>query len=270
MWQLGLLTIGLLYLAAVMGCSDGEDGSVTGAADGRAEVPVPAGWKLVFHDEFDGEALDLAKWNPRDPEQRERNHELQAYVPDAFRVGGGVLRIVAERRQATYDGKPRDFTSGMMTTTGRFAQAFGRFEVRCRIPAGKGLWPAAWLLPEPFSWPPEIDILETLGHEPTVAHFTHHWRDAGGTHVSDGGRWSGPDLSADFHVYAVDWSPGRIVWSLDGQERFRSEQSVPQVPMFLLLNLAVGGDWPGAPDDRTPFPSSFDVDYVRVYRRQQL
>jgi beta-glucanase (GH16 family) len=233
------------------------------AAD-NATLP---GYKLTFQDEFDGSALDLSKWNPNDPWGRERNRELQAYVKDAFQVTNGVLHVQAEKRQASYAGKQRFFTSGMMTTYGKFSQRYGRFEIRCRVPKGKGMWPAFWLLPDPLEWPPEIDVLEILGHEPTKVYMTHHFRNQDKRHGSHGGSWSGPDFSSDFHQFTVDWSPTEIVWSIDGSERYRSDKSIPQGKMYLLVNLAVGGDWPGAPDEKTAFPSAFEVDYIRVYEK---
>jgi beta-glucanase (GH16 family) len=234
-----------------------------------AETADRPGWKLTFQDEFDGDALNTRKWNPNDPGGRERNHELQAYVKDAFEVRGGVLFIHADQRQALYDGKQRAYTSGMMTTLGKFRQEYGRFEIRCQVPRGKGLWPAFWLLPETPGWPPEIDVLEILGHNPTRVHMTHHFRDEQQKHRSHGGSWVGPDFSADYHEFAVEWSPQAIVWYVDGAQRFRSEKSIPHCKMYLLVNLAVGGDWPGAPDERTHFPVAFAVDYVRVYERVQ-
>jgi beta-glucanase (GH16 family) len=236
---------------------------ICGAA-GLVERP---GWKITFQDEFDGHALDLQKWNPNDPWGRERNRELQAYVKDAFVVSNGVLRVQAEKREAMYADKQRSYTSGMMTTYGKFSQQYGRFEIRCRVPKGKGMWPAFWLLPEPLGWPPEIDVLEILGHEPDKLHMTHHFRDAQRKHLSSGGSWKGPDFSEGFHEFAVEWSPEQIVWFVDGHERFRSTKTIPQSKMYLLVNLAVGGDWPGAPDEKTVFPSAFEVDYVRVFQR---
>ena len=237
---------------------------IAAVAAQKADRP---GWKLTFQDEFNGMVLDLAKWTPADPWGRERNRELQAYVKDAFEVRDGVLHIKAERREAIYDNKPRTYTSGMMSTHDRFTQEFGRFEIRCRVPGGKGLWPAFWLLPEPLGWPPEIDVLEILGHQPNKVYLTHHFRNEQRQHKSHGGSWIGPDFSADFHEFAVEWSPTAIVWFVDGVERFRSEDSVPHAKMYLLVNLAIGGDWPGPPDDKTRFPATFDVDYVRVYER---
>ena len=239
--------------------------SVAGAAE-KADRP---GWKLTFQDEFDGTALNLKNWSPTDPWGRERNRELQAYVTNAFEVHDGVLRVQADRGQAFYAGKQRSYTSGMMTTYGKFSQEYGRFEIRCRVPAGKGLWPAFWLLPDPLGWPPEIDVLEILGHEPSKVYMTHHFRDEQRKHGSHGGSWAGPDFSAGFHEFAVEWSPQAIVWFVDGVERYRSENSIPHGKMYMLVNLAVGGDWPGAPDEKTRFPSAFEVDYVRVYQRAQ-
>ena len=127
------------------------------------------------------------------------------------------------------------------------------------------LKPAFWLLPDPLGWPPEIDVLEVLGHEPDKIYLTHHFRDDQRKHASSGGSWKGPDFSANFHEFAVEWSPEQIVWFVDGQERFRSKKTIPRVKMYMLVNLAVGGDWPGAPDEKTQFPAAFEVDYVRVY-----
>jgi beta-glucanase (GH16 family) len=236
----------------------------TGWAAQKADRP---GWKLTFQDEFDGSVLDTNKWNPNDPWGRERNRELQAYVTDAFEVRDGMLRIKAEKRQARYAGKDRSFSSGMMTTYRKFSQEYGRFEIRCRVPKGKGMWPAFWLLPEPLGWPPEIDVLEILGHEPTKVHMTHHFRDERRDRHSHGSSWSGPDFSAGFHEFAVEWSPEAIVWFVDGTERFRSEKDIPRGKMYMLANLAVGGDWPKAPDENTHFPAAFEVDYIRVYER---
>lgn len=229
------------------------------------------GWELTFSDEFDGDALDRTKWNPFDPWKTERNAELQAYVSNAFEVKDGTLRIEIDRKKAFYDNKVRDYTSGMMTTLGKFSQRYGRFEIRCRVPKGHGLWPAFWMLPDPLSWPPEIDILEILGHQTDRVHLTHHWPDpANPTEASksDSAEFQGPDFSADFHTFAVEWEPEEIRWFVDGEQRHRSRESIPDGPMFLLVNLALGGGWAGPPDDSTPFPAYFEVDWVRAWQKK--
>jgi beta-glucanase (GH16 family) len=241
-------------------------------APGEALEPtVPGDWRLTFHDEFAGTRVDETKWTPRDPWERGRNQELQAYVPEALEVRRGMLRAVAQRKSAEYAGTMRQYVSGMMNGAGKFNQRFGLFEIRCRVPRGKGLWPAFWLLPdEPPGWPPEIDVLEILGHQPQRIHFTHHWRDEQQQRRSDGGRWNGPDFSAGFHTIAAAWSDEAIVWYVDGVERGRSTKHIPAGrPMFMLINLAVGGTWPGAPDAQTSFPAAFEVDWVRVWERAE-
>lgn len=239
----------------------------TGAAEPGAER---AGWELTFSDEFDGEGLDRTKWNPTDPWEVERNAELQAYVSNPFEVKDGLLRIRIEKRKAFYDNKVREYASGMMTTAGKFSQRYGRFEIRCRVPKGRGLWPAFWMLPDPPAWPPEIDVLEILGHETDRVYLTHHWphpENPTGASKSDTGEWRGPDFAADFHTFAVEWEPEEIRWYVDGVERHRSRKEIPAVPMFLLVNLALGGAWAGPPDETTPFPSWFQIDWVRVWKK---
>jgi beta-glucanase (GH16 family) len=130
------------------------------------------------------------------------------------------------------------------------------------------------MLPQAGQWPPEIDITEVLGHEPNKVHLTHHWGTARARKEKTA-HFVGPDFSADFHVFAVEWERGRIRWLVDGVERSRSEteagagaERIPAEPFYLLLNTAVGGQWPGNPDETTTFPQYHDIDYVRVYRRK--
>ena len=255
-----VLTIPFVFIAG--------SGAVRGQESRGGKAPAKPGWKLVFEDEFDGDGVNTMKWNLHDPWGRERNRELQAYVEDAFEVKDGVLRIKADKGKAKYAGRDRTIKSGMMTTYEKFSQQFGRFEVRCRVPVGKGLWPACWLLPEPLGWPPEIDILEILGHDTKTIYFTHHWQEGRGARKSDGGKWTDrKDFGKEFHVVAIEWAPREIRWEVNGKERFKSSKTIPRKPMYLLLNLAVGGEWPGSPDETTVFPAFFEVDYVRVYKR---
>src|SRR5207249_3392654 len=112
-----------------------------------------------------------------------------------------------------------------------------------------------------------IDILEILGHEPDKIYFSTHWSDAAGKHQWHTDDMKGTDFSAGFHTIALEWNPGEVVWHVDGTERARSKQGVPAEPMYVVANLAVGGDWPGNPDATTPFPGYMDIDYIRVYQR---
>jgi beta-glucanase (GH16 family) len=116
------------------------------------------------------------------------------------------------------------------------------------------------------TWPPEIDIMELLGHEPTRVYMTHHWG-AWPNVQSHGGSYAGPDFSQDFHTFAIEWRPGLLIWLVDGVLRFVSTTHVPDEPFFIILNTAVGGDWPGNPDQTTVFPQYHEIDYVRWYVR---
>jgi beta-glucanase (GH16 family) len=238
------------------------------AATGDVPTADPrekSGWKLTFADEFDGETLDPDRWIDSYPDGKRThaNNEQQYYEPGGARVAGGLLRFTAERRVS--GGMP--YTSGMACTHGKFAQKYGWFEVRARFPKGRGMWPAFWLLPETKAWPPEIDVLEILGHEPDVVLMTNHWGRDFPTRRYRTGKWKGPDFSADFHTFAAEWGPGKIIWYVDGVERHRTTEGVPAEPMYVLVNLAVGGDLPGMPDATTPFPGVMEVDYVRAYAR---
>jgi beta-glucanase (GH16 family) len=235
-------------------------------------APVREGWELTFSEEFSAKTIDPKRWNLKDPWGAEKNAELQAYVPGALTLKNGRLRIEADRRKAFYDQKVRDYVSGMATTARKFSQRYGLFEVRCRIPKGRGLWPAFWMLPDPPSWPPEIDVFEILGHEANRVYLTHHWPDPAkpkSASLSNMGEWvAAEDYSDSFHTFGVEWDRGQIRWLVDDVERHRATEKVPDVPMFLLLNLAVGGQWPGAPDDTTVFPAVFEIDWVRVWKRK--
>jgi beta-glucanase (GH16 family) len=224
-------------------------------------------WTLTFSDEFAAPELAFPKWVPHDPWGHERNREGQAYVPAAIDVKDGIARITARREIARYDGRQREFTSGIMTTQGSFAQTYGRFEIRCRAASGKGLESKFWLLPTGSGEIPSIDIFDVIGSEPSNARFANRWGDEK-TERSFSGSYQVADLSEGFHVVAIEWDESRIVWSVDGKERFRSTTGVPHQAMYLAINLAVGGLAAKYPDQSAPFPAVFEIDYVRVYQRK--
>ncbi|MBD3239674.1 MAG: family 16 glycosylhydrolase [Chitinivibrionales bacterium] len=228
------------------------------------------GWQQTFVDQFDGASLDTTKWHPYDHFCGVRNSELQAYMTENVIVGDGVCSLKAEVREVDYGYCGRgdivkQYASGMMITEGLFEQQYGYFEMRCRVPAGQGLWPAFWML-APNRWPPEIDVLELLGHEPDKAYMTVHWSEPLDNHVGRGGNFVGPDFSQGYHLFAVEWRPDALVWYIDGVERHRSTEGIPHRPFYLLANLAVGGSWPGAPDQTTEFPATFLVDHVMAWQ----
>jgi beta-glucanase (GH16 family) len=219
-------------------------------------------WQLVWADEFDGAAINSTRWNVRNAPGN-TNNELQYYSPDEVWVADGTLHLRSQRRNLG----GRQYTSGLVETRRKFAQTYGRVEVRAKLPRGQGIWPAHWMLPESGVWPPEIDIMELLGHEPETVYMTNHWG-VWPQHQWRTGEFTGPDFSADFHTFAVEWTPTRIEWYVDGVIRFANNSGVPTgAPFYVILNTAVGGIWPGNPDDTTQFPQMHEIDYVRVYTR---
>jgi beta-glucanase (GH16 family) len=240
-----------------------------GASDASAAEWDKPGWELTFQDEFDGSSLDTAKWKTRYKwGEAIINSELQAYVDDAFVVQNGLLGIVGKHESGQYANQTLDYRSGVICSV--HEQTYGYFEARVKVPKGQGYWPAFWLLGA-VGTPNvnEIDILELLGHDTDTAYMTVHWGqsyDVG--HESDGTSFDGPDFSADFHLFAVEWDAGKISWFIDGIERYtHTGDGVSHVPMYMILNLAIGGGWPGAPDATTVFPGTFEIDYVRAYQR---
>jgi beta-glucanase (GH16 family) len=242
------------------------------AASAALPLTPPPGssnsWQLTFAEDFNGTSIDPTKWNTfYYPNIVNTGHnELQAYTPSALTVQNGVLRIRADKQALG----GLNYTSGIIQSRDKFAQLFGYFEMRARLPKGSGLWSSFWMLPQSHNWPPEIDIMENLGHEPTTIYMTNHWTDSAGTNPFHTSYVTGPDYSLDYHTYAVLWAPGQIIWYIDGIESARTTQHVASEPMYLLANLAVGGDWPGNPDANTSFPSFYDIDYIHVYQRSLI
>ncbi|HLM56452.1 MAG TPA: glycoside hydrolase family 16 protein [Pyrinomonadaceae bacterium] len=256
-------------------------------------VRAQTGWTLAWADEFNGPAgaaVDSAKWGFDVGGGGWGNRELEYYTDstrNASTDGAGNLRIVAiketlARKAARCWYGQCQYTSARLLTKGRFQQTYGRFEARLKIPYGQGIWPAFWMLGaniDPAGWPAcgEIDIMENIGREPAVVHGTLHGPGYSGA-AGVGAPYSlttGQRFADDFHTFAVEWEPGAIRWYVDNQlYQTRTSADLPagsawvfDHPFFMILNVAVGGNWPGSPDATTTFPQTMLVDYVRVYRR---
>jgi beta-glucanase (GH16 family) len=251
---------------------------------------APKGYALVWSDEFNGKNGSLpeaSKWTYDIGGNGWGNRELEYYTNRAenARIEDGKLVITA--RQETYtapDGAKFNYTSARLKTQGLFSQAYGRFEARIKLPAGQGIWPAFWLLGDNFEsvgWPKcgEIDIMENVGKEPGTNHGSLHGPSSTKTTSDLTATTSlpaGRKLSDGFHVYAVEWDPETVRFYLDANlfATFTASQWpsggtwVFDHPFFVILNVAVGGDWPGPPDRGTVFPQTMLVDYVRVYKRK--
>ena len=235
--------------------------------------------KLIWSDEFAGPrgaAVDARHWTHEVGGGGWGNRELQRYTglpENAALDGNGNLAIVARRSAGEY-------TSARLITQGKFEFTYGSVEARMRLPRGRGIWSAFWMLGANLPvcpWPNcgEIDIVESLGHDPHTTYGTLHGPGYAGRHGIARSYRHETDLTDDFHVFGVDWQPNRVRWSLDGVTHATLAASdlgdkpwVHDHPFFILLNVAVGGDWPGEPDASTPFPAALLVDYVRVYQSE--
>ena len=243
-------------------------------------------WKLVWADEFDGDTLNTQKWSYMIGDGTEYgisgwgNNELQYYREQNVKVANGVLTITAKRENI----ETSQFTSGRIRTINLGDWTYGKFEFRAKMPVGQGLWAAIWMLPTDNSYggwaaSGEIDIMEYLGHDTARVHGTIHY----------GGQWPanqyrGTDyVTADtafhkkFHTFALEWEEGELRWYVDGElfqdlgsGMWYSSSAAFPAPFnrrfHLLINLAVGGNWPGSPDLTTTFPQELVLDYVRVYQ----
>ena len=241
-------------------------------------------YELVWSDEFDGTLVDQSKWEFQIGDGCPDlcgwgNGELQYYRAENATVGGGLLTITAKEEAFGFS----DYTSARLRTKGKADWEYGRFEMRAKLPIGKGLWPAFWMLPAQDSYggwaaSGEIDVMELVGHEPERVLGTLHY---GGTFPANTYSGDHYDLASgtfndDFHVFAVEWEAGEIRWYVDGihyqtQTAWWSTGGPYPAPFdqpfYMLLNVAVGGDWPGPPDGSTQFPQTMVVDYVRVYEK---
>jgi len=244
--------------------------------------PTPApwdieGWELVWHDEFDGPDLNRENWNFDIGGNGWGNAEWEAYTdkPENIRIEDRMLVIEAREDPTLPSGRP--YSSARIKTQGLHSWQYGRIEARMKLPHGQGIWSAFWMLGDNNrGWPAsgEIDILEHIGREPTDIHATIHapgYSGGGGV----GGSLTVPDgtLYDDFHVYAIEWEENVIRWYFDDEEYFKiTPADVPDKwifdhPFFIIMNVAVGGRWPGYPDDTTTFPQFLLVDHIRVYQR---
>lgn len=268
------------------------------------ELNIP-GYRLQWHDEFEGTSVDANRWEVnvgvnagyiRQSDGRyiephwfggeyapwsqviPINDERQYYSPDNVTVANGILQIRAREETVVnpvgwYDPAYHLYTSGKLNTADEFQFQFGIVRWRAQLPAGKGLWPALWMLsaPEPWFWDDEIDVMEGRGSQPSITTSAHHYKipDGNGGRINQynsGLLNTGINIQTTYNVYGLEWQPGFIRTDFNGREVFYDEQAIPQVPLFLIMNAAVGGHFDGLPDETTAFPTDFNIDWVRVWQ----
>ncbi len=246
-------------------------------AGGHTSPDRYEGMTLVWREEFEGDMLDYGTWSHETGTGANGwgNGELQYYREQNTRVGDGYLVITAKKEEFGGLG----YTSSRIVSRGNVTVGFGRIDIRAKLPRGQGIWPALWMLGAStgrVGWPMagEIDIMEMVGgqgRENTV-HGSLHWANAR-EHRYESSSVTLPsgDFSDQFHVYSVVWDRTAIRWLVDGMSYFEMNIAAPEFDAFrqefyLLVNLAVGGDWPGSPDGSTPFPQHLVVDYIRLFQ----
>ena len=267
--------------ASLAGCDNSVEQVVPDAQE------TPDGWELVWSDEFDGDAVDPARWDTQLGNGCPNlcgwgNGEFQNYTAENAVVSDGTLKITAEQE---INGTDTTYTSARLRTLDRGDWTYGRFEIRAKLPTGQGIWPAIWLLFSEDTYgggaaSGEIDIMEAIGSEPGEVFGTLHY---GGP--APGNVFSSRDFQLtydtfdrDFYVFALEWEEGEIRWYVNNvlyrtETEWYSTGGAYPAPFdhdfHLILNVAVGGNLPGAPDETTTFPQTMEVDYVRVYQREE-
>lgn len=257
-------------------------------AEADSDIPEIEGYNLLWNDEFNGDALDETIWNYEPHEPGWTNEELQEYTTSTDNVFVRDGNLVIKAIKSEKDGKDY-YTSGKVTAQNKKDFTYGKVVARAKAPEGKGLWPAIWMMPQDESyygqWPKcgEIDIMEVLGSDVKTAYGTLHYGEPHGeqqgTVVLDNG-----SFADDFHEYSVEWEPGEMRWYIDDElyltvndwfTAVQGEDEKPypapfDQPFFVQMNLAVGGTWPGDPDENTDFDNAeFEIDYVRVYQKPE-
>ncbi|ACS89387.1 glycoside hydrolase family 16 protein [Thermococcus sibiricus] len=247
-------------------------------------------WELIWYDDFEGEKVNENYWTFEIGNGHAYgipgwgNYELEYYSPNNTRIENGTLVIEARKEWVTDEYGTYMYTSSRLKTQGKVeVEPPARIEAKMKLPNGKGLWPAFWMLGTNIGevgWPQcgEIDIMEFVGHEPRTVHGTVHGPGySGGRSITNSYTLPEgvPDFTEDFHVFTIEWFPDRIEWYVDGklyhvvtkeQVETMDNEWVFDKPFYIIINLAVGGNWPGVPNARTKFPARMYVDYVRVYR----
>jgi beta-glucanase (GH16 family) len=282
-FRLAPLAAVALAVSSLVACDNSFD---AGIPDPEA---TPDGWSLVWSDEFDGDDLDLTKWEVQLGDGCDLgicgwgNGEFQSYTRENLAVSDGTLKITARR---SVSGEDTSYTSSRIRTLGKGDWTYGRFEVRAKLPTGQGMWPAIWLL---FSedtyggWAAtgEIDIMEAIGSEPGEVFGTLHYGGEFPDNVFSGAPFelSFDTFDNDFYVFTTEWEEGEIRWYVNNvlyqtqtsDDWYTTGSDNPAAPFdhdfHMILNVAVGGNLPGAPDASTEFPQTMEVDYVRVYER---
>jgi len=279
------ILIVLILIFTSMSCTKNSTNS--NDKNNQNEIPEPPGWNLIWNDEFNASEIDLTKWDHEVNAQGGGNNELQYYTSrsDNSFIQDSVLIIKAIKETYTGPEGTREYTSARLRTLNMGDWKYGRFDIKAKLPFGQGLWPAIWMLPTDWiygGWAAsgEIDIMELIGHEPNKVYGTLHYGATypNNTHAGSSYTLFSGSFANDFHLFTLEWDTTEFRWYVDG-DHYQTQtnwytQNQPFPAPFnqrfhLLLNVAVGGNWPGSPNASTIFPQYMMVDYVRIYEKEK-
>jgi beta-glucanase (GH16 family) len=283
-----LLALCFATFTLSLAAQDVAEATPEATAEGQTDIympeaveDIPEGWTLVWNDEFSGTEIDRSKWGFDTGGGGFGNNEQQFYTDKPENVYLEDNNLVIQALEGRYMGAY--YTSTKLQTLVLGEWQYGRIDIRARLPIGQGIWPAFWMLPARGnygSWPSggEIDIMEYLGHEPQTVHGTLHYG-ASGDHQFSGTSYTLEEgsFADDYHIFSIIWEAESIRWFVDGieyQEQTEWYTGIADYPapfdqkFYLIINLAVGGNWPGYPDETTVFPQRMMVDYVRLYQTE--
>lgn len=242
----------------------------------RADDPAPAGWELVWRDEFDGDRIDAAKWTPCERGRSDWNNTMTA-DPRCFEVGGGTLKLIGFPNAET-DKDPSPFLTGGVTSKDKFEFQHGKIEIRARFKSAKGAWPALWMLGSKGRWPHngEIDLMEHLNFDDKVYQTIHSYyaNEIDKSHKNPPKGATAPIARDDWNTYGAEWDSEKIVFTVNGQPTMTypkvpekgPEQWPFDEPFYLIFSMQIGGDWVGEADPKD-YPAHMEIDWVRVHRK---
>lgn len=282
------LSLTAIAAAAFLGCDSGGEGGDDDPIGSGSDITIPttgytspssySGYTLVFEDDFSNNTLNVANWTHETGTGQNGwgNNELQHYQSGNTSFQDGHLIISAKEESVSGSS----YTSSRIVSQGKFEFRYGRVDIRAALPQGQGLWPALWMLGSNFNsvgWPAsgEIDIMEKVGGSgrENEIHGTVHWQNSGQHAQYGGSQTLTTDATNSFHVYSIEWTSDRISWYIDDNatpfhviDTSPAELDEFRRNFFLIMNVAVGGNWPGAPDATTSFPQHMIVDYIRVFQ----
>lgn len=281
-----MITLLSFWIFLSVNCSSDKNNGVTDPGQNDS-IPSLPGWELVWNDEFAGPDIDMGKWEYEVNGDGGGNNELQYYTdrPENSYITNGSLVILAKRESYTVGGNTWQYTSARMTTRNKGDWKYGRFDIKAKLPYGQGLWPAIWMMPTNSvygGWAAsgEIDIMELLGQEPNRVYGTLHYGGCypNNTHTGNSYRMPSGSFAGDYHLFTIEWEENEMRWYVDGllyltQNSWSTNTAPYPAPFdqkfYMILNVAVGGNWPGNPDDSTIFPQAIVVDYVRIYKKAE-